>query len=218
MISKRLTTICNFIIGDHVLDIGTDHGLIPIFLLQNNLVNRVTATELNDGPLEIAKKSFKKNHLDEQINLIKADGFKTLNPDEFSTIIIAGMGGTLISQIINNDLYSGRYVLHPTNNFRKLRETLKTLKFTIIHEQLVVENKINNLIIVAEKTIKIQHLNEYNLVVGPKLKFDLSQEVTNLYKTSKDYYLDLYNKSSNKDYKKKSNYFEKVLKWRNKKS
>ena len=95
MISKRLKEIAKYTNGYNLLlDVGSDHGLLPIYAIKNNYVNEAIASDINIKPLIKAKENFKKYNID--IKTIVYDGIPETNSD---CIVIAGMGAELVISI-----------------------------------------------------------------------------------------------------------------------
>lgn len=165
---KRLILIGN-IINDNekVLDIGTDHAIIPVMLLKEKNGVSVTATDINDEPLLIAKKMINDSDLENEINLIKSDGLENINPNEFDVIIIAGMGGRTISKIIGQKIFLGKYILHPTTDLLLLRHKIRDIGMKISNEWVIKEGKVYNIIIEVISGNMI--LNSRCLYMGPYL-------------------------------------------------
>lgn len=151
-LSKRLELIASFIKEtDNVCDIGCDHAHLPIYLCEKYNHIKVLATDINENPLEIAKDNIRQYKLNKRIELIQMDGIKEL-PDYIDTLILAGMGGILITDILNNkEKLSNikKIVLAPNNEFEKVRTHLNKINYKIIHEELITENKITYLVIIA---------------------------------------------------------------------
>ena len=86
--------------GASVLDVGCDHGYIPIFLAENGIAAKIFASDVSVGPLEAAKRNAEARGLTDKIGFFLSDGI----PDEaaplIDTVIIAGMGGETISGIL----------------------------------------------------------------------------------------------------------------------
>lgn len=140
--------------GSNVADIGTDHAYIPVYLVENNISTNVIAADINEGPLERAKEHINQNHVEKYIKTRLGSGLTVLKPNEVETVIIAGMGGVLITQIFENskDVLKTikRLVLQPMVGQEVVREWLCINGFRIVDEVLAKEeNKIYN-IIVAE--------------------------------------------------------------------
>lgn len=99
-ISKRLKTIASFADKPVIADIGCDHALVCIEAVLNGKVKKAYACDLRKGPLEQAKANIAAQGLDGQIEVRLQDGIKGL-PDDTCQIIISGMGGKLIEQILS---------------------------------------------------------------------------------------------------------------------
>ena len=151
-LSKRLELIASFIDDNsYVCDVGCDHAHLSIYLVQTKKNIKVLATDINPNPLEIAKSNINKYNLSNKIDLKLQDGIKDLDSC-IDTVIISGMGGILISDILlNGNLKNVKtLVLAPNNEFIKVRKTLKKIGFNIVKEKLITENKITYLIIKAK--------------------------------------------------------------------
>lgn len=180
MITPRLDMIISHIYASKVADIGTDHAYIPIYLAQNNLIEKAIATDLREGPLLIAKSNIEKYNLTEKIELRLGSGIAPIERGEVDTYIIAGMGGELISNILSADTekaYSAEtLVLQPMNAQDVLRKWLSENGFSIIEEDITTEeHKVYNLII-AKKGQGNTFRSEFELHLPPYLyshkKFD----------------------------------------------
>ena len=104
MITPRLREIINLIKSDSIADIGTDHAYIPIELARKGLIKKAVATDKNKGPIEIAEANVHKYHLENIIELRIGSGLAPIKTGEAKEIIIAGMGGKLIADIIEKDI------------------------------------------------------------------------------------------------------------------
>jgi len=153
-ISKRLELIASFIDDNsYICDVGCDHAYLPIYLMETKKNVKVIASDINPNPLKIAKDNIKKYNLEKEIKVTLADGINNID-SMVDTVIISGMGGILISNIIDNkdNLKNiNTLVLSPNNEFITVRKKLKQLGFNIIKEKLITENKITYLIIKAKR-------------------------------------------------------------------
>ena len=144
-LSERLLTIAEHVEKDEVAaDIGTDHGYIPIWLMTNFKCKNVILSDVNEGPLKKAVENIKKYFPENSFDLRLGNGMEILNPGEADTVIIAGMGGLLIKQILSKEpkktALLKKMILQPRNNSAELRRFLKNLSnFTITDEQVVKE-------------------------------------------------------------------------------
>lgn len=170
MISKRLKILAEYVKKDDILgDIGTDHGFIPIYLLENKVLDKVIASDLNEGPLENARKELKESNLLDKADLRLGSGLDPYNPGEIDTAIIAGMGGNLIREILETGKehikYLERLILQPMHGVVELRRWLLENGYRIVDEDLLYEKNIFYEIIVAEKG-EFQDYTENNLEFG----------------------------------------------------
>lgn len=184
MITPRLEMIIKHVRGKTIADIGTDHAYIPIYLIENSLAGYVIASDINKGPLLIAGDNIKNHNLTEKIETRLGGGLSVLKENEADTIIIAGMGGILISEIIDADIETAKksnLILQPMNAQYELRKYLLSHGFKITNEDIAVEGfKVYNLIEAAS---------------GEQQPFenDFEYHVPH-YLTSHKYFKNLYNK------------------------
>ncbi len=171
-------------------DIGTDHAYITVYLAERDICERAVASDVNAGPLILAKKNIERYELEDVIETRLSDGLEKINDDELDVVVIAGMGGILISEILSKSLdkakKSGLLVLQPMNSVEVLREWLYANQFEITEEELTNEGeKIYN-VICAKWTGAKQEYSVADIYVGRKLieKKDplLLKLVTRLYK------------------------------------
>jgi Predicted SAM-dependent methyltransferase len=108
-LSKRLQMIADFVSpGSRVADIGSDHALLPVYLIQSGLVPSAIAGELNPGPFEAARKQAADAGLTNKLQVRRGDGLSVLQPGEADTVTIAGMGGSLMSGILEEGFLAGK--------------------------------------------------------------------------------------------------------------
>lgn len=124
-------------------DIGTDHGYVAEMLLQDNICDKVIATDLNEGPLNRAIEHLTSVNLNYKCDFRLGSGLTVLDKNETEAIIIAGMGGELIADIIetsrNIALQAKELILQPMTTGDKLRRYLSENGFKIIDENIVRE-------------------------------------------------------------------------------
>ena len=186
MISKRLKEIAKYTNGYNLLlDVGSDHGLLPIYAIKNHYVNEAIASDINNKPLIKAKENFAKYELD--IKTIVYDGIPKTNSD---VIVIAGMGAELVISILEKTLNNAknlkRLILAPNCDYDILRNYIKK-DFKIVDEDIVYDKNHYYEIIVLEKGH--EEYNDIDLLFGPillKKKTDVfinkyKKELNNLY-------------------------------------
>ena len=144
-ISERLAVIASLAKkGGSVCDVGTDHGYLPAFLCLSGEYSRITATDINEKPLLTAKKNLEKSGI-KNVNLILCDGLSGVERPQADTVIIAGMGGEVISGIISRTPFlkdkTVNIILQPMTSADKLRIYLYENGFEILKEIPVLENK-----------------------------------------------------------------------------
>lgn len=140
-ISYRLKCISNMVDPcDKVIDVGTDHGYIPIHLIKNGVCTEVIASDINKGPVEKAEKNVSLEGLKSKITCRLGGGLTVVKPREVDCAIIAGMGGNLIRDIIEDSLEVFKeldfVVLQPVQNPEILRKYLYESGYNIIDEEL----------------------------------------------------------------------------------
>ena len=142
-ISKRLSLIAQFVNeGSSVCDVGTDHGYLPAFLYLSQKCKSVIATDINEKPLESARANLKR--LSADVKLILCDGLEKETRTDADTVIIAGMGGEVISGIIDRAAFlrdsTVKLILQPTTAAKELRLYLAQNGFAVEQETALAEN------------------------------------------------------------------------------
>lgn len=154
MITPRLQSVINCVKGNIVADIGTDHAYIPIRLIEEKRAEKVIASDIKDGPVNAAKRTVLKYGAEKNIEVRKGSGMSVLEKGEADVIIIAGMGGLLIEEIIKADyekISGATLILQPMNGQYELRKYLLENGFEILKEDISVEGfKVYNLFVVKE--------------------------------------------------------------------
>ncbi|MEW9125062.1 MAG: class I SAM-dependent methyltransferase [Thermotaleaceae bacterium] len=143
-LTPRLHTIVQFVNKEaSVADIGTDHGYIPVYLIQHEIASRVIASDVNEGPLQSARNTIEANGLEHSIEVRLGSGLEVLSLGEVDTVIIAGMGGFLIRDILEANLTLAhsvdRLILQPMVAQDELRRWLLENQFEIVDERLAKE-------------------------------------------------------------------------------
>ncbi len=154
-LTARLQKIADQVtMGHRVADIGTDHGYIPIYLLKNKISPFVIAGDINEQPLKCAEANIASNNLLHCIEPRLGSGLSILKPGEVDTIIIAGMSGLSISDLLNDSKEVVRnldiLILQPMQAQSELRKYLVRNSFIIEKDILVKEGRHIYEIIVAK--------------------------------------------------------------------
>lgn len=145
-LDPRLKKCAEFVrYGVRVADVGTDHGYLPIFLLQTGKVNFAIACDINKDPLDSAVRNAAKYGEIEHMRFVLSDGLHGLCADDTDDIVIAGMGGELILRIISEAPWlkntDKHLVLQPMTTAAQLRRGLLELGYKIEREETVYDGK-----------------------------------------------------------------------------
>ncbi len=156
-LSNRLKTVADTVTtGNRVADVGCDHAYIAIYLAENDIAPGVIAMDVNKGPLSKAKENIQVRGLSNKIETRLSDGLSKLNTGEAETIVIAGMGGSLMVRILKEGVKAlegvSELILQPQSEIFLLRRYLHEIGFAIQSEQMVKEDEKFYVIIKAVKT------------------------------------------------------------------
>lgn len=142
-LSKRLQTIANMVSpGNRLVDIGTDHGYIPISLLQQGKIPFALAMDIGKGPLKIAEDHIEAYCFEDKAVCRLSNGFEAYQKDEADTAVIAGMGGDLIAKILEEGRQKlpKELILQPQSEWEKVRFFLAKNQYEIVEEHILVED------------------------------------------------------------------------------
>lgn len=143
-LSRRLETIASFVPeGSSIADIGTDHGYIPIHLVQERKAKHGIAMDVRKGPLERARFHIREAGLESCIEVRLSDGLLKLETKEADCVVIAGMGGELMIHILEEGQRLWEdipyWVLSPHSELDKVRKFLEERAFFIERETMIKE-------------------------------------------------------------------------------
>ena len=144
-LSKRLLTVAQRVRpGSICADVGTDHGYLAAWLAKEKNCPLVYASDINRGPLEAAKRTVENYQVQQAVHLVLSDGMQSLPVERIDDIVIAGMGGDLIAQLIEAEPRvrdsSKQLILQPMTKAAELRKALYRMGFEIDRE-IVVEDR-----------------------------------------------------------------------------
>ena len=174
-ISDRIKAICGAVTsGETIADIGTDHAYVPLILYKNNVSPHVIMCDISADSLSKAKKSFTDAEIDMPESSFRVgDGIDVIEKGEVDALIIAGLGGVTIVDILSNDIDKlqsfKKLILQPRNNSGPLRSFLYRYGFDITDNKLVKEGKFSCEVIVAVRTSIIN--SEYGLSSARELPY-----------------------------------------------
>lgn len=170
MISKRLKTVSDLVTPcEKVADIGTDHGYVPIYLIKENICKFAYAMDVNEGPLAIAKSNIADAGLQEKIEALLSDGFDNFGDRSCDCVIVAGMGGDLIVDILSR---ASKYdfkelILSPHKRVDLVRKFICENGYKIVDEKMVEDAGKYYLVIKVQKGDS--DYSEVELEFGPIL-------------------------------------------------
>lgn len=144
-ISDRLRTVAHMCAkGAVVADIGTDHGYLPIYLVQEGIVRSAIAMDLRKGPLDKAKKHICDNCLEDRIQTRLSDGLEKLSANEADIITICGMGGRLIADIVTKGMnvitQNTTLIVSPQSEVGDFRHFLVSQRLVVDDEKMLKED------------------------------------------------------------------------------
>ena len=153
-ISERLKTVASFVTeGMKVADIGTDHAYVPIYLVQEGRIPSALAMDVGRGPLKRAKEHIAEQGLSEKIETRLSNGFSAFQKGDAQSVVIAGLGGELMIQILNLGKYVisdvSEFILSPHSEIHKVRAFLMGHGFSIVKETMLCEEGIYYTVIKA---------------------------------------------------------------------
>ena len=144
-LSKRMNAVASMVTPGYILaDIGTDHGYVPIALIQKGKIPKAIAMDIHAGPLMRANEHIAKCQLGEYIQTRLSDGVDALQVGEADSILIAGMGGDLVIRILQNGSAVCRaakeLILQPQSELKRVRKFLREHSYKIVDEDMVLED------------------------------------------------------------------------------
>ncbi|WP_455040661.1 tRNA (adenine(22)-N(1))-methyltransferase [Granulicatella adiacens] len=176
-LGERLTRVASFVPNrSKVCDVGSDHAYLPVYLIQNNQITSAIAGEVVEGPFLSAKQTVRDYRMEERIDVRFGDGLQILSKeDEITAVTICGMGGELISRILEAGFSGGhlngkeRLILQPNVAEHFVREWLMNHSYRITNETVVEDNHRLYEIIVAEPIEERVEYTELEIKYGPIL-------------------------------------------------
>ena len=145
-LTPRLQKIADLIMPCNcVADIGTDHAYLPAYLTINEKCKFAVASDIRKGPLSRAEATVKQYGQCHRIDLRLGSGVDTLAPNEADAIVIAGMGGIIITKILKSrpEIFktAKQILIQPMSSVPELRENLCEIGYEITDEYLAKEDK-----------------------------------------------------------------------------
>lgn len=174
ILSKRLEGLAYMVEpGKTVADIGSDHAALALFLVENNITPWVIVSELGEGPYQRASQAVQNSPFRPSIYLRQGNGLQVLQPGEVDTIILAGIGGDTIAEILSHDWVKSatynRYLCQPMSKDSVLRHNLVEQGWLIEDEKLIKENHRFYVIMSARPRQDSYRLTDLEIEIGQKI-------------------------------------------------
>lgn len=171
-LDHRLLACASFVRhGSVVADIGSDHAYLPIYLVSEGICPRAIASDINQGPVDRARTNIALSALSDKIDVLLADGLDKAASFSPNDIVIAGMGGELIRDIIAASDYARRdgvrLILQPMTMPDALRAYLAAVGFKIVGETVCTAANKYYQVICSEYDGKPYTLERAQLLFGP---------------------------------------------------
>lgn len=143
-LSKRMQSVADMIQPcDAVGDIGCDHAFVSIYMVEQHRAKRVIASDVRRGPITIAKRNIEAMNLSDQIEIRMGDGLGTIVPGEVNAVVLAGMGGMLMIDILERGeevvTRCDQLVLQPQSDIEKVRRYLAEKGYHLADEQMLID-------------------------------------------------------------------------------
>ncbi|MBQ3508980.1 MAG: SAM-dependent methyltransferase [Peptococcaceae bacterium] len=173
-LSQRLQAIADFVPqGSRVADVGTDHGFLPCYLAQTGQAVQAFACDINAQPLALARKNVADYQVAHIVGTRLGNGLAVIEPGEVDVVTIAGMGGSLMIEILDAaplvvDKLK-RIILQPNVGAEAVRVWAEKNRWHIVQEELVRENDRFSVIIAMEPGRNLQAMTPVELFLGPDL-------------------------------------------------
>ncbi|CAM2755326.1 tRNA (adenine(22)-N(1))-methyltransferase [Fructilactobacillus fructivorans] len=174
-LSPRLQAVSDLVPNGSIMaDIGSDHAYVPAYLLKRDLIKYAIAGEVAPGPLKNATSEMEEQHLTDKMTTRLGDGLDVINPDDHvNAIVIAGMGGELITQILERGKHKltdqTALILQPNVDEIRLRRWLVSNQYGIKAENIVFDAGHFYEMMLAKPVVKRVEYSKQELRFGPVL-------------------------------------------------
>ena len=170
-VGERLLCASRFVRqGAYFADIGTDHAYLPVFLLLEGVISRAVCSDINEGPLETARKNAEEYGVTERIKFLLTDGAEALSGMGITDYAICGMGGELIADIIERAPHlrdtGVRLILQPMSREGTLRRYLAERGFSTVGESYSYDAGKYYVAMAVEYTGDVREISDYEAELG----------------------------------------------------
>lgn len=181
--------------GLRVSDVGCDHGYLSIYLMEQHRAKSVIASDVRKGPLSKAEENIKTYELSDSIDLRLSDGLKEIKPGEVDCVVMSGMGGNLMMEILEAgaDVVEevSELILQPQSEIAGVRHYLQDNGFLIISEAMVLEDGKYYPMMKAVKE-QMNWDREVYFIYGKILLREQNPVLHQFLLQERDYYVELY--------------------------
>lgn len=182
VLSLRLQAIVSLIPpSSRVLDIGTDHGQVPAYVLENHLADSVVATDIHEDPAEICRKYLRRQGVIKNATVLRTDGLHGIVLRTLDTVILSGLGGMEMVRIIRESLIDHdnsfplgvHFLLQPQRSAEELRVFLEENGFHLVTERICIDREKMYTIILTKFTKEHQPVRSLTEnILGPVILSD----------------------------------------------
>lgn len=200
-LSNRLKAVADMVpAGSKICDVGTDHGYIPVYLVQNKICPNAIACDINEQPLKSCEFLVRESGLTDKIKCILSNGLDSVPNDEYDTVILAGMGGELISNILSRieNKEQKQFVINPMTHSEIVRKWLYDNGYQIKNDIVVADGKHHYCVFLAKYSGAVVSKTESDYYLGEIKDF-----------SDKEYFMHLLTYLKNKE--KSGRDFSKVI-------
>lgn len=211
MLSKRLKEIANLVEKAKVVfDVGSDHALLPCFLVLNEISPKAYAGDIAIGPLNNGIENIKKYGLEDRVIPILSDGLDKA-PDDVDVVIISGMGYFTIEHILDNcDLNRfDNIIIQSNTDIDKLRQYISDHNYTILDEKVVHDEFCYQIIKI--NTNYHEKYDDLQIKYGPVLLDKMDESYICYLKDYRERLAKINERANKKEYQKTINQIDKIL-------
>ena len=177
-LSKRMEALAHLVTpSGRLCDVGCDHGYLPIYLVQEQIIPSAIAMDIGEGPLLAAKTHIAEVGLEDKIQTRRSDGLAAASAEEIDTVLIAGMGGGIVIHILTEGRKVAQSVkdliLQPQSELKEVRRFLCNEGYEIVDEDMVLEDgkyyPMMKVRYAPETKDRRQSVAEHDFLFGPML-------------------------------------------------
>lgn len=169
-LSKRLKQCASLINSDSMIDVGTDHAKLPIWMIKNHLIKFSIASDITEFSVRRSLNNVKKYNLEDKIKVVLSDGFANIDENFSDFIVIAGLGGESISNILKNCQWRNKkdkvFILQPSKSDSYLRYFLSRNGFYIESEFIINDHNYSYSTILSRYSGESYNFDESYYFIG----------------------------------------------------